>query len=858
MSDSSVNVFLSLSGTDDAFAERVWKRLPVGLAFFYRRSFVNGEELLSEMERGIQQASIFVFLASQASIKSCWVGFELDQARLQRIQHRHFKVLVFPIESGVSPTMLPQWMRQYWVSSAGLSPKDIARFVRVTLVALPAVRAHLSRSVIGRGSLLDSVQQLHLSAVVETGAAPNVFVFAGFRGIGRRTFARYFIEQALTSTPNLKFGPEFVLPQFSEFVDFYRVLHEEIAAEYSLSEAISDAATFGAMSVADQAEEVISSIAYFGDRDQAVFIVAGNGLVEDRGDPKAWLSPLFVQMKSNPQSKLCLISNRQLPSDFIRKHPNVLQVVVPPLKDADVRALMTATAVGYGVPPVAVSDGIVRSIGGHPDVARAAVRLVVQTGPHTLERNPNELFGIQDEILSENLSLAQLSVFQRDILCVLSWVPQLSGRMLESALGGEAVAVEFAREIRNLILGCLVVVVGSSFAISSAIRSMFRRLHGHGSDHLLERFSGELSREWNASVARNEFHAELFDAFTFMHALEGKTLPPEFRNLLLPSKLQEVVRETYSRGREDAPALERVIEWGSAARQMRMDESTREEILLTVGKAYIRLKRYAEAENVIQFFEESGYRSASFLRGYSLRRQERYSEALPFLEQARQSKKMDRSALQETATCYQRLGKWRELRELIDHNKNLVNDSVSMLDFYIGVLISYKRFQEAESAIRRLRAFPDEDGRSTIREARLMMQRDRKFAQAKELLSSLVAKGVGNLSEVRRWRAMAAAYSGDFVLSRQDIEFLRSRQGRERTAQLLDVHLALASKDHELAQQLFDKIQMKFTQDEHLRMRILDVRASDPRINLAERNRLKAEIGSLRAHFDNTGDIELD
>jgi len=62
---TSINVpqiFLSLSGKDDAFVAKVWKHLPEGLALFYRKSFKNGEELLSAMEAAMQPPSLFFLL----------------------------------------------------------------------------------------------------------------------------------------------------------------------------------------------------------------------------------------------------------------------------------------------------------------------------------------------------------------------------------------------------------------------------------------------------------------------------------------------------------------------------------------------------------------------------------------------------------------------------------------------------------------------------------------------------------------------------------------------------------------------------------------------------------------------------
>jgi len=114
--EPSLNVpqaFLSLSGEDDAFVEKVYRHLPDGLAFFYRKSFKNGEEILGAMERGVDRSSLFVFFASQASIASHWTNFELDQARLAAIRRPNFKILLFPLTPTIIPSMLPAWVRQY-------------------------------------------------------------------------------------------------------------------------------------------------------------------------------------------------------------------------------------------------------------------------------------------------------------------------------------------------------------------------------------------------------------------------------------------------------------------------------------------------------------------------------------------------------------------------------------------------------------------------------------------------------------------------------------------------------------------------------------------------------------------------
>ncbi|MBF5044504.1 TIR domain-containing protein [Aggregicoccus sp. 17bor-14] len=626
-------VFLSLSGYDDAFVEKVWRRLPEGLALFYKKSFANGQKLLDAMEEGVDRSSVFVLFASKHSIDSCWVGFEVDQARLAKIQRPNLRVLVFPLSADITSAVLPTWMRQYWVSRAGWNPQDIARYVRHILTSPPIAPSSLSARVFGRGQHLDMANQRLMTAVAETHATPNVLVFTGVNGIGRRTFARYLLEQSLPALPELRFGPELLLPQFADLADLYRGLREQIDPNFSLQTFERDLPVFQNMSLPEQVEEVANSIAYFGELGQAVFAVTGSGLFEDRGNPKPWVRPLFNALATRSQAKLCIVAHRQFREEELRSHRNVFQLYVPPLKDPDIRALITFASGAFGLKPLSPSDNLVSAIGGHPDIAKAAVRLIAQRGEHILEKSPNILFSVQDEILSENLDVEALSEVQQEVLCMLSWVPRLSGRILERVVMArhKTSGPDFAESIDNLILGCLVLVAGSGFAISSAIREMFRRRYGYGPSGLIKEFSAALSDEWRQSVENSEFRSELFDAFVFMHALEGKSLPDELQNLLLPSTLQEVIRETYARGRDDAEALRRVVAWGSIAQKMKLDETVREEILSSVVRAHIRLGEYAAAEQFMKLFDKNGYRSAPFLRGFSLRRQDKHRDALPFL-----------------------------------------------------------------------------------------------------------------------------------------------------------------------------------------------------------------------------------
>ena len=185
---SMITAFLSFSGEDKTFVEQVHSRLPDGLVYFYPLSFTNGENLIRAMEERVGKARIFVLFASRASAKSHWVNFEIERSRIQAITNSSFRIFVFPIDREVTRSDLPQWMSDFWIANAGQTTRDIARYVR-NAIMLQAILSSPTGKGYGRGQFTDSAVQAMTQVMVDTGATPNVLIFAGVSGIGRRTAA---------------------------------------------------------------------------------------------------------------------------------------------------------------------------------------------------------------------------------------------------------------------------------------------------------------------------------------------------------------------------------------------------------------------------------------------------------------------------------------------------------------------------------------------------------------------------------------------------------------------------------------------------------------------------------------------
>ena len=360
---------------------------------------------------------MFAFFASRESLASFWIGFELDRARISSIKNPKMRILVFIIDRDVGHDQLPAWMREYWVGSVGDGPREIARYIRRTLISrlLADFPGH---EVYGRGTLVDRARAEIANMLLHTEEMPNVLVLGGNTGIGRRTFSRKMLVEAFPATPELSFGPEFQLPQFSDLADLYRALRQEIETSLSFTAMGEDIRAFSSAPIYTQAEEIVQKLSHFSHLGQAVTVVTGNGIFEEKGYLKPWTPELFRQLERDRRIKLVVVSNRLLHDKELRVHPNVLQLQIPPITEADIRTLMIGSMTALGVQPALPGPEIIRSIGGHPGIGRAAATLVSRKGPAVFDSDPSDLFALQEDILSESLDFANLSEVEEDVLSI--------------------------------------------------------------------------------------------------------------------------------------------------------------------------------------------------------------------------------------------------------------------------------------------------------------------------------------------------------------------------------------------------------------------------------------------------------
>jgi len=581
---------------------------------------------------------------------------------------------------------------------------------------------------------------------------------------------------------------------------------------------------------------------------QAITLITAAGFFEDAGKPKDWVTDFFSAIPSD--QFLIVISNLQFWDEYLNHMPNVVQLRINELDSEDTKALMTFSAQTLKVEDFDVSDELVRAIGGHPGVANAAVSLARQKGNHILRRDPRQLFNIQQTILGDALQSGRLSEEEKVILDVLSWLPSLGGDLLEEIVVDDVgVSLEkFNESIERLILSCLITPSGYQFSISPAVRQLYRR-HNPTPQKTLEAMRRILEVAWG-KAEKQGFRDDLFAAFIFMQVLAGKSMPPEFRNLITPGNLHDTVREAYARGKEadDRMAIQQAIAWGMVAVDMKMSESVREEILSTVTRAQIRIRQFADAESTIDIMRDKDYRSVTFLEGHLLRKKRNFADAIPKLRHVVENNRHNRAAVHELALCYRRLHKGRELEELLKEHGSAIGESAVLLDFKVGLDISRNQLASVPADIRRLRSISDQPHSADLRHAQYLMQLKNNSA-AITFLSDVIEGSKSGTNRLRALRAYAAARDGNMKVAWSDLKFLKSIPEESARYIGLECEILIADGKPKIALEIHENIILEEPGDWLFRASIYEALANSPDIGLLERKSYLEKAESIRKDY---------
>lgn len=290
---------------------------------------------------------------------------------------------------------------------------------------------------------------------------------------------------------------------------------------------------------------------------------------------------------------------------------------------------------------------------------------------------------------------------------------------------------------------------------------------------------------------------------------------------------------------------------------MKISDATLEEIQSILSRALTRLGEYGKSSRLIDEMSARKFRSVPFLRGHMLRRKRQYDAAVPFLTVALSERKYSRSAAQELALCYAKLKRSGDLATLIRENEKAIADSALISDIKIGLALAKGDTATAEKEMAVLRRNPNDDGRSDVREAQMMIRRQA-FRQAKDFLTNLLTRHTKGIFRLRMHRGIAAAKSGDFALAREDLLFVKRLPDRALAQLQLEATILNEEGSVDAAQLKLNEILTMGESDPLLQADIWERKANLPTTTIPMRTKLIEDAQRLRFENRNAVDLEFE
>src|SRR5207249_3513404 len=130
------------------FVAQVAKRLTAARVIVDRKAFRPGDSLPDAIRKALGAGDMVVLFASARSIASTWVGYEMSEAEVRRLQGDLKRLLVITTDDPVSRKLLPSWLQVGIVGHAS-TPARAADLITAHIVALES-GARPSTLFIGR------------------------------------------------------------------------------------------------------------------------------------------------------------------------------------------------------------------------------------------------------------------------------------------------------------------------------------------------------------------------------------------------------------------------------------------------------------------------------------------------------------------------------------------------------------------------------------------------------------------------------------------------------------------------------------------------------------------------------------
>jgi tetratricopeptide (TPR) repeat protein len=690
---SIAKAFLSHSSKDKEFVRAVAQELGRQHCIFDEQVFETGNDFKKSIQDGLDSSSVFVFFASNNSISSNWVDFELQEAWYRKLEKKLQKSLVYMITDSVDIDSLPQWLKRAKVHRGNV-PKFVARDIRNNLDTLIEERKN---PFVGRTEDIKSLQEALTPADYPP---PHIFFVTGLPGIGRRSLIQKVVEDSLGLKPlksPFRLGQGFCIQDICVSV---ANLIEPYNTDEHFQKIMKEIQN---LSEENALRRTIDNLHRLTNNGELPIFIDDGGLFDNDGNIFEPVQSIINNISLSHDIYIAFVSSRR-PHNIDK---NIARINLNPLKKEDQTLLIRTIERKYArdseteikkLKPTEISE-LAEYTAGYPPSAYATMELIEEYGIDIVMADKKRFVEHRIDQFIKYFSDKNLCEVEKSILCLLASYSPLPVKVISSVISQKMNIT--CEKISRLIDLSLVVLEGRMYKVSDPIEEAASINFGLPDSQATEKLVHsiiEIINNPDYKDQRLELHRIVYRA---SWSIEDKNMKNKV--IFLFNDLIKIIRNFYDRERD----YNQVIKATEIALAKCNFKSDRETILSYKIKSFVHLEKWTEAEQEMQIFKEyASLKNFYYLEGFLKRKQRKNEDAInAYLESYRYGKN-DEAIHRELGQCYLVIGDYQNasyhVKEALERVKIKKRADFYVLDLQVQIAMALGDIVTAQESIDQL------------------------------------------------------------------------------------------------------------------------------------------------------------
>ena len=584
-----MKAFISHSSKQKPFVENLVKLLGHENCIVDKYDFSPAFKTIDEIIEKIDNASIFIFLVSEESLKSTWCEEEVRYAR-EKLTKSNFKLFLPYI---IDPNINHEEVRaKYeWIVSEDTynlklfrSPNILSKDIELKFRILESRKYREFRQenevFVGRNKEIEEFQEKKRKK-----RKARSLVISGRRGVGRHHFCNYCAGKSVIA--NKYFIEKIDLPENGQLAEFITQLNT-LTALYSSDNLVEILKSEESVQI-ECAAELLNAVYDYQGR---ILINDDDIIVDYKSDLKPWFARLIENERLRSLIGLFVVSSSHMKAGDELRNPNIIAIRIPDISEADRQKILVEYIEFFSKGQyIDYSDEDIiyfaQRLQQSPSQLVQIAEIIVRYGIGEAKRNIESVRNSGDYILSEILNRYRENEKALDFMTLLAQPGMMSYDDIKNVYKEEY--DELKSIIDELIIHSLVYETGLSSSVlklDTAIGDYLIRIKRP----LPQTLKKNLHEYLRSSLPSAEILTESPSLYmmTCREALADGRVNVE--DLLLPSIAMNYLIKLYHSGNQ----YEKVTDFGNHLLDgnltVKLDEGLKQEIIFWICLSYAHLR----------------------------------------------------------------------------------------------------------------------------------------------------------------------------------------------------------------------------------------------------------------------------